>query len=302
MNGKRNIGATLILFLTAAIWGSSFVFQKYAVEQLPAAFIVAGRFTIAGILLLVITAKKWKTIDRGCLWGGFLAGFTMSLGQVLQTLAMGIGTSPGKSAFLTAAYVVMVPFLSWFFQKERPKKNHLLSAIICLIGIGLISLNGGGGLMLGDGVTLLCSVVYALNIIAIAVYSVGRDPIVFTMIQIVTAAVCGWISVPFTGGMPEMISVEAAGSILYLALFCTALCLSLQTIGLRYVNATVATVILSLESVFGVLFSILLYHEVVTVRMAIGFAVVFAAVLISQIERAPEKDSVSQEKDKCANP
>jgi len=293
MNGKRNIGAILILFLTAAIWGSSFVFQKYAVEQLPAAFIVAGRFTIAGILLMGITAKKWKMIDRGCLWGGFLAGATLALGQVLQTVAMGLGTSPGKSAFLTAAYVVMVPFLSWFFQKERPKKNHLLSAVICLAGIGLISLNGGGGLMLGDGVTLICSVVYALNIIAIAMYSKGRDPIVFTMIQIVTAAVCGWISVPFTGGMPETISMEAAASILYLALFCTALCLSLQTIGLKYVNATVATVILSLESVFGVLFSILLYHEEVTARTGIGFAVVFIAVLISQIEGASEKDTTS---------
>ena len=294
MNGRRNIGATLILFLTAAIWGSSFVFQKYAVEQLPAAFIVAGRFTIAGILLLILTAKKWKAMDKGCLWGGFLAGFTLSLGQVLQTLAMGLGTSPGKSAFLTAAYVVMVPFLSWFFQKERPRKNHLLSAVICLIGIGLISLNGNGSLMLGDGVTLLCSVVYALNIIAIAIYSSGRDPILFTMVQIVTAAVCGWISVPFTGGLPKTISMEAAGSILYLVLFCTALCLSLQTIGLRHVNATVATVILSLESVFGVLFSVLLYHEVVTVRMGIGFVVVFVAVLISQMEKAPEKDTISQ--------
>ncbi len=293
MSGKKNIGATLILFLTAAIWGSSFVFQKYAVEQLPASFVVAGRFTIAGVLLAAITFRKWKTVDKGCLWGGFLAGATMSLGQVLQTLAMGLGTSPGKSAFLTAAYCVLVPFFSWFFQKERPKKNHMLSAIICLIGIGLISLNGGGGLMLGDGVTLLCSVVYALNIIAIAVYSPGRDPIVFTMIQIVTAALCAWCSVLLTGGMPAEISIEAAGSILYLALFCTALCLSLQTIGLKYVNATVATVILSLESVFGVLFSILLYHEAVTVRMGIGFAVVFVAVLISQMEMSSEKDSVS---------
>ena len=293
MSGKNKIGSTLILFLTAAIWGSSFVFQKYAVEQLPASFIVAGRFTIAGFLLLAITAKKWKTIDRGCLWGGFLAGFAMALGQVLQTVAMGLGTSPGKSAFLTAAYCVMVPFLSWFFRKEKPRKNHLFSAVICLAGIGLISLNGGGGMMLGDGVTLLCSVVYALNIIAIAIYSTGRDPIVFTMIQIVTAALCAWVSVFFTGGIPETVSVEAAASILYLALFCTALCLSLQTIGLKYVNETVATVILSLESVFGVLFSVLLYHEEVTVRMGIGFAVVFIAVLISQVEITLEKDTVS---------
>ena len=99
MNGKRNIGATLILFLTAAIWGSSFVFQKYAVEQLPAAFIVAGRFTIAGILLLVITAKNGRPLTEGafgaafwlvlrCLWGRYcrhwLWGLERALGNLLS--------------------------------------------------------------------------------------------------------------------------------------------------------------------------------------------------------------------------
>lgn len=290
MNGKNKLKSTFILLLTAAIWGSSFVFQKYAVEQLSASFIVAGRFSVAGILLVLITMKKWKNIDRGCLWGGILSGLTLAVAQVLQTAAMGLGTSPGKSAFLTGAYCVMVPFLSWLIQKERPKKNHLLSAVICLIGIGLISLNGSGGLTLGDGVTLVCSVIFALNIIVISMYSQGRDPVLFTMIQICTAAVGGWISTIFMGGIPERISPEAAASILYLALFCTALCLSLQTIGLKSTNATVATVLLSLESVFGVLFSVLLYHEKVTARMGIGFAVVFAAVLLSQIDFSPKRD------------
>ena len=72
MNGKNKLKSTFILLLTAAIWGSSFVFQKYAVEQLSASFIVAGRFSVAGILLVLITMKKWKNIDRGCLWGGIL--------------------------------------------------------------------------------------------------------------------------------------------------------------------------------------------------------------------------------------
>ena len=283
MSGKKNIGSTLLLLLTAMIWGSSFVFQKYAVEQLSASFIVAGRFTIAGILLMAITFRKWKTIDRGCLWGGFLAGFTMSLGQILQTVAMGLGTSPGKSAFLTAAYCVMVPFFGWFFMKERPKKNHLLSAVICLAGIGLISLNGGGGLMLGDGITLLCSVVYALNIIAIAMYSTGREPIVFTMVMLVTAAIFGWIGVPFTGGMPETVSMEAAASILYLALFCTALCMSLQTIGLKKVNATVATVILSLESVFATVAGAVILQDQMSMREYVGCGLMLFAVVLAQL-------------------
>lgn len=282
-NGRRNIGATLALLLTAAIWGSAFVFQKFATDELSASFIVAARFSVAGVITALATVKKWRRIDRGYLLGGLAAGVTMSLGTGLQTVAMTFGTSPGKSAFLTAAYCVIVPFLYWLVKGEKPRANHLLSAVICLVGIGLISLNGEGGITFGDAITLVCSVVFAANIVSISVFCEGRDPMLLTMLQICVAAICGWGSVFVLGGMPEHISIGAAGNVLYLALFSTALCLSLQSIGLKYTNPTVGTILLSLESVFGVLFSVLLYGEMVTPRMALGFAVVFAAVLLAQL-------------------
>ena len=294
MNSKKNIWASFALLLTAAIWGSAFVFQKFAADELTTSFIVAARFTVAGLITAAATVKKWHRIDRGYLLGGFLAGATMAFGTGLQTVAMTLGTSPGKSAFLTAAYCVIVPFLYWLVKKEKPKKNHLLSAVICLMGIGLISLNGGGSLTLGDGVTLLCSVVFAANIIAISVFCQGRDPMLLTMLQICVSALCGWGSVIVTGGMPQHLSIDAAGNVLYLAVLSTALCLSLQSIGLKYTNATVGTVLLSLESVFGVLFSILLCGEQVTPRMALGFAVVFSAVLLSQLDFSGKTEDMTQ--------
>ena len=277
---RRNAGATFALLLTAAIWGSAFVFQKFAADELSASFIVAARFSAAGVITALATIKKWHRIDRGYLLGGLATGITMSLGTWLQTAAMTFGTSPGKSAFLTAAYCVIVPFLYWLVRGEKPRANHLLSAVICLVGIGLISLNGEGGV--GDGITLVCSVVFAANIVSISIFCEGRDPMLLTMLQICVAALCGWVGILIFGGMPEHISMGAAGNVLYLALFSTALCLSLQSIGLKYTNPTVGTILLSLESVFGVLFSILLYGETVTLRMAVGFAVVFAAVLLAQ--------------------
>lgn len=279
---RRNAGATFALLLTAAIWGSAFVFQKFAADELSASFIVAARFSAAGVITALATIKKWHRIDRGYLLGGLATGITMSLGTWLQTAAMTFGTSPGKSAFLTAAYCVIVPFLYWLVRGEKPRANHLLSAVICLVGIGLISLNGEGGVTLGDGITLVCSVVFAANIVSISIFCEGRDPMLLTMLQICVAALCGWVGILIFGGMPEHISMGAAGNVLYLALFSTALCLSLQSIGLKYTNPTVGTILLSLESVFGVLFSILLYGETVTLRMAVGFAVVFAAVLLAQ--------------------
>ncbi len=279
---RRNAGATFALLLTAAIWGSAFVFQKFAADELSASFIVAARFSAAGVITALATIKKWHRIDRGYLLGGLATGITMSLGTWLQTAAMTFGTSPGKSAFLTAAYCVIVPFLYWLVRGEKPRANHLLSAVICLVGIGLISLNGEGGVTFGDGITLVCSVVFAANIVSISIFCEGRDPMLLTMLQICVAALCGWVAILIFGGMPEHISMGAAGNVLYLALFSTALCLSLQSIGLKYTNPTVGTILLSLESVFGVLFSVLLYGETVTLRMAVGFAVVFAAVLLAQ--------------------
>lgn len=279
---RRNAGATFALLLTAAIWGSAFVFQKFAADELSASFIVAARFSAAGVITALATIKKWHRIDRGYLLGGLATGITMSLGTWLQTAAMTFGTSPGKSAFLTAAYCVIVPFLYWLVRGEKPRANHLLSAVICLVGIGLISLNGEGGVTFGDGITLVCSVVFAANIVSISIFCEGRDPMLLTMLQICVAALCGWVGILIFGGMPEHISMGATGNVLYLALFSTALCLSLQSIGLKYTNPTVGTILLSLESVFGVLFSILLYGETVTLRMAVGFAVVFAAVLLAQ--------------------
>lgn len=281
---RKNIGASFALLLTAAIWGSAFVFQKFATDELSTSFIVAARFTVAGAITALATIRKWHKIDKGYLIGGLMSGVTMSLGTALQTVAMAFGTSPGKSAFLTAAYCVIVPFLYWLVKGEKPRANHLLSAVICLVGIGLISLNGEGGVTLGDAVTLACSVVFAANIISISIFCEGRDPMLLTMLQICVAAICGWAGVLFFNGMPAHITMGVAGNVLYLALFSTALCLSLQSIGLKYTNPTVGTILLSLESVFGVLFSVLLYGELVTPRMALGFAVVFAAVLLAQLK------------------
>lgn len=281
---KTKILANLALLFTAAVWGIAFVFQKYAVEELSSSFIIAARFTIAGILMALATIKKWKLIDKGYLIGGLLSGVAIAIGSWLQTFAMTYGTTPGKSAFLTAAYCVLVPFIYWGITKERPRINHVVSGVICLLGIGLISLDGNLRITIGDGITLLCSVAFACNIISISIFSKNRDVVLLTMLQICVAAVCGWIALIFEGGFTLSMSPLAFGSVLFLAFFSTGLCLILQTVGLKHTDATVGTILLSSESVFGVVFSVLLYHEVVTGRIGIGFAIVFAAVILSQLE------------------
>ncbi len=288
MEQNKRMQAHALLLLTAIIWGSAFVFQKFATEELSSWFITAARFSIAACLLWVLTRPKWGRLNKSYLLGGVITGTTMGLATAIQTVALTLGTTPGKSAFLTAVYCVIVPFFYWFVSKERPQRNHVLAAVICLVGIGLISLNGDLQMQTGDLVTLVCGVIYACDLTAVAWFSKGRDPLLVATMQITFSAVVGWIGTFCVGGIPASVSLEAAGSVLYLSLFSTALCLFLQAYGLKYTDPAVGTILLSLESVFGVLFSVLLYHEVVTGRMAIGFAVVFVAVLLSQF-RLPEK-------------
>ncbi len=292
MEQKKRMWAHGLLLLTSIIWGSAFVFQKFATEELSSWFITAARFTIAAVLLWVITYRKWGRLNRGYLLGGLITGATMGLGTAVQTVALTLGTTPGKSAFLTAVYCVIVPFFYWFVSKERPQKNHVFAAVICLVGIGLISLNGDMTMTSGDVVTLIGGVIFACDLTAVAWFAKGRDPILLTTMQITFSAVVGWIGTFVTNGVPAAISMGAMGNVLYLALFSTALCLFLQAYGLKHTDAAVGTILLSLESVFGVVFSVLLYHEAVTPRMAVGFAIVFVAVLLSQFRFAPKQKAV----------
>ncbi len=271
------------LLLVSVIWGAGFLFQKWGAEELSTAYLVAWRFTVAFVPLAIITRKNWKLIDKGYLLGGLASGSTLAIGLGLQTLAMAYGTEPGKCAFLTATYCVMVPFFCWLFWKKVPKRAHALAAIFCLLGIGLISLNTDFTITIGDGLTLLGGVVFALNILSIAKFCVGRDPMLITMLQILVGAICGWIALLYTGSFPESVSLNGAWNIAYLGLFSTCLCMSLQSYGLKYINETVGTIILSLESVFGTIFSVIFYKEIVTTRMGIGFVIIFVAVLLSQL-------------------
>ena len=292
MEQKKRMWAHGLWLLTSIIWGSAFVFQKFATEELSSWFITAARFTIAAVLLWVITYRKWGRLNRGYLLGGLITGATMGLGTAVQTVALTLGTTPGKSAFLTAVYCVIVPFFYWFVSKERPQKNHVFAAVICLVGIGLISLNGDMTMTSGDVVTLIGGVIFACDLTAVAWFAKGRDPILQTTMQITFSAVVGWIGTFVTNGVPAAISMGAMGNVLYLALFSTALCLFLQAYGLKHTDAAVGTILLSLESVFGVVFSVLQYHEAVTPRMAVGFAIVFVAVLLSQFRFAPKQKAV----------
>jgi len=231
---KQATTAKIALFLTAVLWGSTFTIGKLAAEVFSAAFIIALRFLIAGIVLLIAAYPQRKQLDKEYWVNGFWMGLTLFISYMLQVGGLALDTSPGKSAFLCTTYSVMVPFLYWFATKERPKPRHLVCVFLCLFGVGILSLSGGWGMSPGDVLTVLSGVPCAVNIVISSIVSQNRNVLLLTTIELWVVTVFAWISVFGGKAFPTEFPAEAVGGIVYLGLFATALCLYMQSYGLKF--------------------------------------------------------------------
>ena len=279
---KKPTIAKLALFLTASLWGSTFSIGKLASTVFSAAFIIAFRFLVAAAALLIVAYPQRKQLDRKYWIGGFWMGITLFASYMLQVSGLALDTSPGKSAFLSTTYSVMVPFLYWLVTKERPMLHHIICVFLCMMGVGILSLSGGWGMSMGDLLTVLSGVPCAINIVISAIVCKNRNVLLLTCIELWVVTIFAWIFVFAGNGLPAQLPMDAVGGIVYLGLFATALCLYMQSYGLKYAEPAIGGMLLSLESVFGVLFSVIIYRERITLRMLAGFAVIFIAILLSQ--------------------
>lgn len=290
MKTKTGLFAKLALLAATLIWGSSFIIVEDVTDVLPTNALLTMRFISATILLSLIFFPRLKKINKAYIWRGAVLGVLLFLAYMTQTLGISSPeNTPGKNAFLTAVYCVMVPFMAWGFSKKRPDRYNVISAFMCIIGIGLVSLNADFTIGMGDVLTLIGGVFYALHIIAVSRFSNERDPLVLTIIQFASSGICALI-LSLATELPRLASVtptkELILGIAYLAVFCTAIALTLQNFGQKYTDPSTASIILSLESVFGVGFSVLLGRETLSPKMGFGFALIFIAVIISETKLA----------------
>lgn len=276
--------AKFALVAATLIWGSSFIIVKDVTDTMPTSTLLAIRFLGASAVLSIIFHKKFKRLDKWqALYGSFF-GFLIYIAYALQTLGI-TDTTPGKNAFLTAVYVVMVPFMAWGITKKKPDRYNIAAAVICLVGIGLVSLTNDFTMRMGDVLTLGGGVFYALHIIAVSKFSEGRDPVLLTIFQFASSGVCALIcSLIFdrSGWSAVTWNTEIMLSILYLMIGCTACALLFQNFGQKYTEPSTASLLLSLESVFGVAFSVAFGREESSVKLYIGFLLIFIAVVISE--------------------
>lgn len=285
---KATLWPQLLIVCATIIWGSSFLIMKQTVDGIPVFTLLAIRFTVAGVLLSLVFWKKWRLLNKETLLGGGLLGTLMFLGYVFQTYGLsGIGswegTTPGKNAFLTATYCVLVPFLNWLLTRKRPDRYNIAAAVLCLLGIGLVSLTEDFTVVGGDVITLVCGVAFSLHILAVDQCAKTCDILLLTVLQFLFMALWSWIGVFLAG---ETLSVLPSGADIlrlgYLAVCASGLAMLFQNIGQANTPPSTGAVLLSLEAPFGVVFSVLFGTERPTAQMYLGFVLIFFAVILSE--------------------
>jgi drug/metabolite transporter (DMT)-like permease len=280
---NQQLVAKLALLLATLIWGSSFIIMKDALDDITTYYLLAIRFTGAFVLLGIVFWKKWKHINKEVIIAGLIMGTALIAAYAFQTFGL-MDTTPGKNAFLTAGYCILVPFLFWGIAGSRPDKFNVIAAVLCIVGIGLVALDDNLSVGRGDLLTLVCCVFYALHIVVSAKFTRTMDVMLLTIGQFFFAAMWSWV-LAFLFEPPLIVSemsTEIWMVLGYLCVFATAGALGLQTFGLKYTSPSAGALILSLESVFGVIFSIMVGAEEVTARLLIGFAVIFFAIVVSE--------------------
>ena len=296
---SKSLRGTLFLLIAALIWGSAFVAQSVAMDFVgPFTYQTVRSFTASGFIMILaflndLIKKKKGTYVKPTgksrlklIKGGCICGLALGIAANLQQFGIKY-TTVGKAGFLTALYILFVPVLCLIFFKRIPSLKVWCAILIAVAGLYLLCMNGGFSLQAGDTFVLLCSVAFAVHIICCDKFAEGADCFRLSAIQFfVNGLVSALLMLIFE---PNGISVFAENlsevwfTVLYAAIMSSGIAYTLQIFGQRDVNPTVASLLMSLESVFAVLSGIIVLQEIPTFKEAVGCVLMFSAIILSQL-------------------
>lgn len=300
---KNNLIGSLLLTLCAIIWGSSFVAQTTGAEYVGPFTFIAMRSLLGAVALMPVIAvvgafrkgsgkqqpKKMIAQDRKILLkGGIACGVVLCVASCLQQLGIDGGTEPGKAAFITALYILLVPIFSLALGKKiRPIIWPCV--IVSVIALYLLCVKEGGSIQPSDFYVLACAVSYTVHILVIDKVSPKVDGVMLSMMQFLIAGLIALIPMFLFEEVSIDLLIKAAPSIAYSGIMSSGVAYTLQILGQQRTDPTIATMLMSLESVFGVLTAMIVLHQVPTLREGIGCVLMFAAIIVAQL---PEKRKV----------
>jgi drug/metabolite transporter (DMT)-like permease len=286
----KNIKGALLLLLASFIWGTAFVAQSVGMEYIGPFTFNGVRTLVGGLVLLPLIfvrsrskQKRESTSDTGkeYIKDGIICGIILCIASSLQQVGLQY-TTPGKAGFLTALYIVVVPLIGMFTNK---KSNIILwvSVAIAVIGTFLISIKDDFTISRGDLLVIICALAYAAHIIAVDRFAPKVDAVKMSCVQFFTAGTISFIIALFIEDPSFNTVLISWGPILYAGIMSSGVAYTLQIIGQRDTNPTVASLIMSLESVFSVLSGWVILGDELTVRELTGCCLVFCAVIMAQL-------------------
>lgn len=297
---KKQLQGSAYLLLATIIWGSAFVAQSVGMDHIgPFTFqAVRCAMAVVGLLIVIWFMDRGKNdgktffsrwADKQLWKAGILCAIPLFLAINLQQIGI-VSTDAGKSAFLTAMYIIIVPIIGLFFR-QKPSKMIPVSVVLAVIGLYLLSCVGVTEVNTGDLFLIACAFMFALQIVFVDRFAGNVDALRLNCLQSFFCALGSAVVMVFTETPTLQTINDCLLPLSYAGFLSMGAAYSLQIMGQRHLEPTAASLIMSLESVFAVLFGWLLLHETMTVYEASGCVLVFAAVILSQIP-LPQKKKV----------
>ena len=289
---------SLILLVTATIWGTAFVAQSVGMEHVGPFTFIAARFALGALALLpviLLQNRRLKAdgIGKGkmadgragsgkVLWkGGLLCGVALMSAASLQQLGI-MRTTVGKAGFITAMYIIIVPILG-VFMGRRIRPLIWGCVLLAAVGLYLLSMSGSFSLQSGDALCLACAVIFAVQIMLVDHYVEVADGVRLSAIQFLTASALGTVMM-LLFEHPSLSAVwNARVPILYAGIMSSGVAYTLQIIGQRGLNPTIASLIMSLESVIAAAAGFIFLHQTFTGRELCGCILMAAAIVLAQL-------------------
>ena len=283
--------------LAAFIWGTAFVAQDLCADSIGTFAFNATRYFIAVLALLVVilisdtlkknkptlTAQEKKAGSKQLWLGGLCCGAALAIASNFQQAGLVAGTDAGKAGFITALYVVLVPVFGLFF-KRKVSLPTWIAVVLSVVALYLLCIKGDFSLAPGDLLILVCAVCFAVHILVIDHFTAYCDGVKLSCLQFLFAGIISTICMFIFEDVDFAAILSCALPLLYVGIFSCGVGYTLQILAQKDSNPTVVTILLSLESVFAVIAGAIILKQQMTVREYIGCAIMFAAVVLAQIQ------------------
>lgn len=273
----------LLLVLAGVIWGSSFVVVKDSLDYITPVWQLALRLMVACVVMWIVFCWRAREITLNMLREGIWLGILLFLALFFQTIGAA-GTTAGKCSFLTSGEVAVIPFFSWMLLKKRPKRQQFVSAAICIMGVGLITLDGSLQIQSGDALVLVCAIFYGIHMVYIDEGDESTSPLLLHLIQVTTATVMALVAAFIMEPVPGVLPVNCNVAIIYCGIFEIFLGFLFQLIGQKNTNPFLCSILLSMESFYAIIFASIFLGEGISLRMIVGGCLIVGAVVFSQLK------------------